>query len=183
MVQISLNGPKKIQKGPKWSKCDNNLSQQFNLVNNCHKWCKRNQNGPTFFLMVQNGHYQSRMVKNGTTWSKMVKNYPNGSNIVQKGPTIVKNDTISSNLIQNHPKWSKVVQNGPKITKDQAGHSLHLQFPSRYFLYYKDFLIYFIFVYVLYIPNYLPQNLTRYKYDDYMSKMLMYFLGWPFYQI
>ena len=56
----------------------------------------------------------------------MVKNVPNGSNIVQKGPTIVKSDTISSNLIQNHPKWSKVVQTGPKIIKEQAGHSLHL---------------------------------------------------------
>jgi hypothetical protein len=66
------------------------------------------------------------MVKNGTMWLKMVKNVPRGSNIVQKGPTIVKSDTISSNLIQNNPTWSKVVHNGPKISKDQAGHSLHL---------------------------------------------------------
>ena len=109
------------------------------------------------FLMV---HKLSILVQDGQKWHSVVQNCQKCSKGIKyspKGPTIVKSDNIWSNFIQNHPKWSKAVQNGPRIIKDQAGHSLQLKYPSRYFLYHKDFwfifYLYMFYIYPLIFPK------------------------------
>ena len=57
------------------------------MVQKDSKESKKILNGPKWSLLVQVGQKWHNVVQNG-------KNVPNGSNIVQKGPTIVKSDTI-----------------------------------------------------------------------------------------